>query len=191
MFALKKKRNKLGTRGFSLMEVIISVGIISFSFVGIMAIFASNIRTEISNRDKITAAYLAQEGIEIVRQIRDNNWFAGGASSWNTGLTNGDHQAVSMVDPNDFSRGWTVGQASSLDSDKYKQRVFLLNGNYVQCSGTMCNDSSRTAAWTDTKFKRLVGIAYPTADVMQVTVTVYYGNASTQVVSYLYNNWYN
>jgi len=190
MSSFKKKRNG-NSRGFSLMEVIIAVGIVSFAFVGIMSIFAANVRMEILNRDRITAAYLAQEGVEIVRHKRDTNWFTGGASNWDTGLVQ-VHQVPSMVNPYDFTQGWNIVQAGSLSEDKYKQKIFLVNNNYIQVTDSIYNDASRPASWKNTKFRRLIDVEKITDDQMKVTVTVYYGDDSTyiRVISYLYNNWY-
>jgi type II secretory pathway pseudopilin PulG len=191
-----KEREKEKSGGFSLMEVIIAVGIVSFAFVGIMSVFAANVRIELLNRDRITTAYLAQEGVEIVRQLRDNNWFAAGAGDWQDGIGAGDHQAVSMIDPANPTLGWTLEQAGSLAEDKYKQQLFLLNGLYIQTTNNAYKDGSRPAACKDTKFRRLVGIEKNYGgdpNKMKVTVTVYYrpgDTAKVQVQTFLYNNWY-
>lgn len=76
--------------GFTLIEVIISVEIISLVVVGAMfAISLSlNSATRISNN--LIAANLAQEGLEIVRGIRDRDWHLGNA--FGASLVNGDYR---------------------------------------------------------------------------------------------------
>lgn len=170
------------------MEVIISVGIVSFAFVGIMSVFASNIRVEIANRDRVAASYLAQEAVEVIRQKRDTNWFTG--ENWDKGIGNND-RVLSLKNPGDLSKGWDDLENAS--GQAYKQRIFLYKGNYVQCSGNDCKDSNRTGPnWKDTNFERVIKIEKPTAYQIKMTVTVSYGggNKKVQLVSYLYNNWY-
>lgn len=178
-------KNKENDKGFSIMEVIISVGIVSFAFVGIMSVFASNVRVEIANRDKITAAYLVQEGMEVIKQTRDNNWFAG--DSWDTDLSNNVNQTIVLNNPDSISQGWDIIQASASE-ELCRRNIYLSdNGTYVQ-SGS-CN-SSLPAAWKATKFKRIIGIEKLTAEQMRVTVTVSYGANSVRAISYLYDTWY-
>jgi len=77
-------------RAFTLIEVIIAIFII---LVGLLGVFSATQRIisyiTLSN-SKLTASYLAQEGIELVRNIRDNNWLSSGsptpAPSWDDGL---------------------------------------------------------------------------------------------------------
>ena len=60
--------------GFTLIELIIAIFILSIGIVGIFGAYSAMVvaTSDISNR--FTATYLAQEGIEIVKNIRDLNW---------------------------------------------------------------------------------------------------------------------
>lgn len=178
-------KNKENDKGFSIMEVIISVGIVSFAFVGIMSVFASNVRVEIANRDKITAAYLVQEGMEVIKQTRDNNWFAGDA--WDTDLSNNVNQTIVLNNPYNISQGWNVVQASA-STEVCRRNIYLSdNGTYVQSDSC----SSIPVAWKLTKFTRIISIEKLVADQIKVTVVVTYGtNNSVRAISYLYDTWY-
>ncbi|MDD3006897.1 MAG: type II secretion system protein [Candidatus Pacebacteria bacterium] len=186
----KKYDNK--DKGFTLMEVIVSVGIVAFAFVGVMAVFASNIRVEIASRDKTTASYLAQEAMEIIKNERDTNWFAGGAANWDNGIGAGSHQVLNVIDPSDLAKGWSLENTGLGEEEYYKQRIFLLDGVYVQTTDLSYNDANRPSSWQDTHFRRLIDIERPDIDKIKVTVAVYYGSndSKVQIVSYLYNNWY-
>lgn len=67
---LKIKQQK----GFSLLELLIAVSIITVAFVALTAVAQQNIQTENINKNSLTASLLAQECLEIVRNQRDNNW---------------------------------------------------------------------------------------------------------------------
>lgn len=69
----KKIQNR---SGFMMIEAVFSIFIVGVILVTFMAVMASSYRTEFAKRDLIVASNLAQEGIEIVRNIRDNNWKA-------------------------------------------------------------------------------------------------------------------
>lgn len=78
-------------KAFTLMEVIISLAIITTALISIIALIVSSISGISANESKITAFGLAQEGLEIVRSIRDNNWldYKRTAENWRDGLEAG------------------------------------------------------------------------------------------------------
>lgn len=164
------------------MEIVISIGIISFAFVGVMAVFASNIRAEMLSRDRITAAYLAQEGVEIVKQRRDTNWFSDD-DKWDDGIDPGNKQTLILNNTGDLSSGWKL-----VNANDDNEQIFLMKGNtYVQADG-----DHRPSSWESTKFRRVISIT-KAKDRIKVAATVYYGedkNSKVRVVSYLFNNWY-
>ena len=64
------------SKGFTIIELVISVFILSIAVVGIFSAFSvMNVLTS-DTTDRLTATYLAQEGLEIVRNIRDTNWLS-------------------------------------------------------------------------------------------------------------------
>lgn len=65
-------------KGFSIVEVLISSFVLAIGLVAIMALIASGLKNSFETRDTIIATGLAQEGIELVRNVRDNNLAAGG-----------------------------------------------------------------------------------------------------------------
>lgn len=62
--------------GFTLLETLVAVSILAFAIAGpLVTASRALVAAEIS-RDQLTASYLAQEGIEYVRAIRDNAYLA-------------------------------------------------------------------------------------------------------------------
>ena len=70
----KKTGNK---SGFSLIETIVAVFLITVGLIASVDLITKGLRGSIDSRDQLIAAELAQEGIELVRNIRDNNWVQG------------------------------------------------------------------------------------------------------------------
>lgn len=61
-------------RGFSIMEVMVSAFVLFVGLTAVLTLMAANIKNSIGARDIIIASELAQEGIELVRNVRDNNF---------------------------------------------------------------------------------------------------------------------
>jgi type II secretory pathway pseudopilin PulG len=61
-------------KGFSLAEIIIVVGIFSATIGAIFSLVLRNISVQKHNEDYLVASMLAQEGLELVRNLRDKNW---------------------------------------------------------------------------------------------------------------------
>lgn len=82
-------------KAFTLMEVIVSIAIIAIALVSIISLINFSISGISANKSKITAYGLAQEGLEIVRNIRDNNWLdhKSKVTDWRTNLAAGIYRA--------------------------------------------------------------------------------------------------
>lgn len=73
----QKSNSANGQSGFSLIEVILVMVITAITFVGIYSVFGTTLKFNVENRRDIIAANLAQEGIELIRNIRDTNVLKG------------------------------------------------------------------------------------------------------------------
>jgi prepilin-type N-terminal cleavage/methylation domain-containing protein len=67
----KLKRNS----GFTLVETLVSLVILTMALIPILQLTSSVNKISTTNRDDLIAAGLVQEGIEVVRAIRDTNWY--------------------------------------------------------------------------------------------------------------------
>lgn len=98
--------------GFTLIEAIVAIGVISVGFVGALVLLSKSSSQAGALRDRVIAAHLAEEGIEITRNIRDTNWLKN--LGWRTGL--GD-TAFALVDYNSsaLDTGATVASRECLN----------------------------------------------------------------------------
>lgn len=85
------------TKGFSLIEILIAILVMTIGIVGIYAIVPRSVFWGEVNVDKFIASKLAQEGLELVRNIRDTNWIK--KETWNTNLAVGDDYEIDYNDP--------------------------------------------------------------------------------------------
>lgn len=183
-----KKQNK---NGFSLIEIIFSIGLITVGLVSILSLFNYNIKNGIRNKNKLVAIYLAEEQIEIIRQLRDNNWFIN--KDWMFQIPSGNVIA-SLIDSGDIRKGWEIET-----SNANIKKVYLFNSSYVQFK----NDP--IASWQETNFERYLTITkgdgdsgnsiapgcFDTVDCMEITSHVFLnGTQIIEITAYLYDKWY-
>jgi len=146
-------------RGFTLVELMIAIVLMTTGIMAIYALIPHGIETSITNTDKYLATQLAREGIEIVRNIRDTNWLEeldSPTAVWNEGLTSCaagcevDYITPSIQDP--VLSAYGAGRYLKVDG----------NGFYNYTAGS------------DTKFKRRIVITEvaPADRALQVIVTV-------------------
>lgn len=79
-------KRSLSQTGFTLIEIIIAIFILSVAVVGVYNVFSATMILSSGMADRLQATYLSQEGIEIIRNVRDNNWI-NVSDNWLWGLT--------------------------------------------------------------------------------------------------------
>jgi prepilin-type N-terminal cleavage/methylation domain-containing protein len=172
-----KKIGPMSQKGFTIIEIIITIAILSFGIVGIYGFFqpADILTSNFSLR--LIAGYLAQEGLEIVKNIRDNNILSG--NKWSQGF-----DICGSGCQLDYKTG-TVIEAPENELKEYDDNNFLnINGD-----GFYSYDSGPA-----TRFKRKIVIDEPFSpneDILKVRVLVEwsYNNKpfSFNTIGYIYN----
>lgn len=71
---MKLIKNK---KGFSFLEVMVTIAVLSVGILAVLTLMTSSMRNSMNSRNSIIASELAQEGIELARNIRDNNLING------------------------------------------------------------------------------------------------------------------
>ena len=90
------KINKNGV-GFTLIEVIMAIFLITIGAGGAFTIIQRTLAFTSVVSSQLTASYLAQEGIENIRNMRDGNWLTQRSNpgrTWDYGIASTDWQAV-------------------------------------------------------------------------------------------------
>lgn len=59
---------------FSLIEIMVALFIISLGMTAILSLIGQNLNSQSYNRSNLIAYQLAQEGMELIRRVRDTNW---------------------------------------------------------------------------------------------------------------------
>lgn len=116
-------------KGLTLVESLIAISILVISVLGPLVIVAQALRTSFFARDQITAYYLAQEAIEYVRNVRDNNSLDESAvpNEWLYGITQNE----------------TLPQIAELDGSGLKLYQLLRTGAGYALSACPSNTCSK------------------------------------------------
>lgn len=88
---MKQNKPTNTNRGFGLLEVVISTGILVIVISASVIISKMAVKSSVVSLERVQAYNLAQQGMELVRATRDTNWINGRV--WNSGLTPGDYGA--------------------------------------------------------------------------------------------------
>ena len=156
----------MNMKGFTLIETLVAVTILTLAVAGPLYTASRAIVAAQNARDQLTASYLAQEGIEHVRAMRDNKYLAsyqaGGATvsstAWNNFLNGAAPDTASILQcraPKLCTLDPVQGSASPLTpcpGNACTTPLYLLsNGVYSQqnLSGSTATPFIRTIQATD------------------------------------------
>lgn len=114
---------KFTTSGFTLIETLVAITIVTVAVSGAFFTANSSMVAASIARDQLTASYLAQEGIEYVRMMRDNIYLtayhAGGTGisteEWNNLFSKGAYYAGLGGVPIPFTRTIEAAAMSAND----------------------------------------------------------------------------
>ena len=190
-FKQKNKQNKAFTRtlkrkhlvyGFTLVETLVAISIFTISILAIMSVLGKGMSDTNYAKKQMTATYLAQEGIEYIRNMRDtfvlsntnsaNGWndFLNKISSCSLGIVCGFNSTVSYIDPGSIF----------LCTDMSLCKLYLENGNY-----------SINSTGTDSGFIRTISLVAISNDEIKINSTVSWqqgsGNYNVSFSENLYN----
>lgn len=78
----------MNKKGFTLVEVLVAVFVISIALGGAFTAAQLSLRYSIASQNRVVAFYLAQEGFELIKNVRDNN-FQDNTTHWLYALDGG------------------------------------------------------------------------------------------------------
>ncbi|PLX27382.1 hypothetical protein C0583_03650 [Candidatus Parcubacteria bacterium] len=142
-----KKSLLKNNQGFTLIELLVSFIIITSSVLGIFSLIIQNIQVQKINKDQLIASQLAQEGLELVRNIRDYNWLHDDIYDTWYGITGGSSVEFSIIDYNDSAEAGVTPVTGISDP---QTRL------YKNANGFYTHDVTGTA----TQFSRVIKIEY-------------------------------
>jgi prepilin-type N-terminal cleavage/methylation domain-containing protein len=132
--------------GFTIIEVLMAVTVLSIGIIGAVNVINYNISVTSNSVNRIVATNLAQDGIEMVRNIRDTNWLQGkfdvsGANAWDTGIDGvGNRRYIRFFCGDGTADNITSTPSGSTEKEKIDDcgaacQVYAYSSGNVKCYG--------------------------------------------------------
>lgn len=177
--AVKKKR------GFGLIEVLVASTTVSLILSALIIAGNTVLKNSVRLGQRVQAMYLAQEGIEIIRQMRDTNWIDNkNTTDWNTWIW--DSSDSSLIKPEEGGECYLkyVSNRFGLKCDDGKEEMDLNHTLFtrsfkIEGVGELLSESSEE------------DILNQTYNSLKVTVRVSWGSGQNEAIetSEILTNW--
>jgi type II secretory pathway pseudopilin PulG len=96
---IKMKEKYDNQKGFTLIEITVAFFVLAMGVMAVFTLINRNVAVANLTKNELIASHLAQEGIEITRNIRDSDWHAGNPFGFS--LANGtwrvQHDSTSLI----------------------------------------------------------------------------------------------
>lgn len=156
---MKKKINQ-NEKGMTLVEVVVSLLFITLGLVPIFGIFSSSFNLAARIQNNLIAANLAQEGIEVVRAIRDASWMKDEVFDQN--LPNGDYlvswdsHALIPYNPSTFLKrnNNSVYSHTAGNDTFFKRRINISRIGTCDCELKIISE----VTWLEKRINRTIAI---------------------------------
>jgi prepilin-type N-terminal cleavage/methylation domain-containing protein len=180
---------------FTLVEVIIGIAILSIVMSSITVLTIISIQANQANVNRLTAYYLAQEGVEGLRNMRDSNWLQNygwdADSGWGIDFEADGYYKIDYLPGGDPPWELTYG---GNDLDVFLGSDLML---YLANDGGHVFYVNNTASWSDysaSRYNRYLHITHDVdgEDILEVTAVVFWddhGNERDVQVSTLLTDW--
>lgn len=156
-------------KGFTLVETMVAITVLAIALVGPFTAVQNALTASYVARDELTASALAQEGMEYIRSIRDNNYLNNRTGGWMDGLsTKSCFSSVTSYCTVDPTQGDFHTTAAAMVGFSDITNVPVLN---ISSAG-LYNHQAQSSTNVPTRFTRTVQLRQVTATEVQVTVVV-------------------
>ncbi len=159
----------LKNHGFTLVETLVAISILSLSIAATFTAVQNSIQESNIAKDETTAFYLAQEGMEFIKNLRDENALhsiSGQSTNWLASLSS------IPADPCYFGKTCVI--------DSPLKAASSCSGGFGSCPVINQDPATLlfgyTSSWTPTNFKREIQFQQISADEISVIISISWVN---------------
>ncbi len=158
------KRNNQNQKGFTLIEMLVSIFIIAFSLVGIFNLNSKYNQQTLQEKESFIATLLAQEGIEIIKNMRDTNSL--NDQCWTNNIDNTNTCTIPPPSGVCVTQGFEIdynnqgGTGAGLTGwGNTEDTTDPAGGHYLYLKNGFYGYDNSSASWTP--YRRRIFISYP------------------------------
>ena len=174
-------RQTIRNRGFTLIETLVAITILMISIVGPLTIASKGLTAAVTSKDQVIASYLAQDTLEYLKNVRDNDLLADSTNGWTnffSALSAHNCATVGSYCSIETAPSGTQGNISTCTSMTVCHLyIDTTNGYYTYAVTTNTTEFNRSFTVT-----RESAAGVPDAALVTVTVTWKNGTVTDQVV---------
>jgi prepilin-type N-terminal cleavage/methylation domain-containing protein len=163
------KWQQIRNKGFTLVESLVAVSILSLSILSTFTAVQGGLQSSNYAKDQMVAYYLAQEAMEYIKNVRDQNALAslgGTPVNWLTGLS------AQVSDPCYFGEVCTIDSyTNTISGASPCTTAFGSCPNLNQNSVTGLYGYTSGTNWSTTNFKREIKLTQNSVNT-EITVTI-------------------
>ncbi len=161
-------------KGFTLVETLVAVFILTLGIVAASTVTQRNLQGAYYSRDQITAYFLAEEAVEVLRNKRDSNIKQG----------------------SDWLFGMQVPSANNTSIDVCIETTDGIPAMLLSCPGDYLNYSDAAgygySAGDESKYKRRIVLTRRSTDEVEIKVTIEWSNGAASNKSFtIYKSLFN
>lgn len=177
-------KNYLNQKGFSILEVMLAFGVITIGLLGVLSLALQNAQVQSISKNYLVASMLAQEGLELVRNVRDTNFIrADQGYDWEYGQ--GANSATDIVQDGSYAIDYNLAVDNIPDDfTNDRTRLYLNGGRYTHQAG---------AGSSNTPYRRLILVTDYNPNYVEVQTIVSWTERGRthnyEAVTNLYNWW--
>jgi len=181
-FKIKKNKGPVSPSqgGFTLVETMFAIYILTFTIVGLMTVVANSLFSARYAKDEITVNYLLQEVVDYVRNDRDTTVFLESGGDWNSFFETYDNCSA----PNGCYFDVLTPNPSPVDPKTCPsgECPFLYYDESANDTPFYVNEDGDMGIKVKTNFKRKIIIQNASnPDEIDVTITINWKNGSKEV----------
>ena len=155
-------------KGFTVVESLVAITILVLAVTGTTSAVQTGLNSHIYSKDQIVAFYLAQEGIEQIRSLRDENGL--NSNNWLAGI------AEDSSDPCYFGKYCIA--------DIWSYTLSACPGGAGSCSALRQNSTNGSfgydVSWPLSIYKREISLSAVSANEVSVLVSVTWSKGTSQ-----------
>jgi len=163
--------------GFSLVEILVVITIIGIGLIGMMSFFNASLKSHADTENELIAAGLAQEGVELMRSLKDFRVLNG--ISWSQLYSSDPLELYRLRKCTRIDKESLTDSPRDCNNGNNNFICLLPDGTYRQCNGGVRTVMSRS-----------IQVQSYTASALRVISTVTWNNRTATATDILYNNGY-
>lgn len=189
---------KIKQKGFTLIEALLAVSVFTISVVTLLSVLGSGIADTNHAKRKVIAVYLAQEGVEFMRNMRDTYMLYSAGTGW--GSFEGRLLSASCDSSGCFYNDTNLNYADQTEPITDNSTVLLTTctGGSACTNGALSYNSATGkygigsgGSWVAAGFTRKINVVVVNPNEIELTVTVTWTKGSGTYQTTLSENLFN